>query len=767
MAPRWTRAASAVIVVAALGWVFWPLFSGQVVLARDIVASIFPLLWQVRQSWDAGDPVFWNPMIGIGLSWLADPRWLLYHLPTWLLPGMSPVRAWSWLLFGHLVAGAAGFVLLGRRFGLRGAVALVPGLAWAISSATTSEWDTGVRLPGLACFPWAALGGIALVRGAQAGTRRICAGIAAAALPLGLVLLYGEPFVALFAGAFALAVTLIWARLGQPSDTAAPRLRRAALPAVAAAMLAVGMGAIVHVPASRLIDESSRSGGLPRDVAETWSLHPMRTLELFMPGGAPDAWYASAEEREPLARFIDERPLLDRLDLGGSVWALALIAVAGRGRAALALVATLGAALLASYGRHTPVHQLLRSIVPPLAYARYPEKYVELVGATLALLAGIGAARLSSAERPRASQLAVVILGAAVGLAALIVGLALPAGFRAALTGALPHALAAMLAIAAVALLPARLRPLAILPVVAWDLSLAARLPFEDPAVFARPSRAIRAIWADASPRNLVAPPRMYRGHSVSVATWAQLPGTYGSHAVETIHQALSVVYGLGVLPGQDTLLNPVTLRLYSDPASLRLFSIDYALLIKPSSDDAGVPAGLATLGDFFPGARFYRVTDKLPRVYLAGAVEVASAAEAEGQLRRPDVLDGSVALITPEAAPELAAALRRPGPAGPCRVLAFSNNVVKASCHADRPALAVFVEQYARGWRASVDGRPARLERANVVLRAVPVPAGDHEIVLTYQPDGLLLGGTLSMASIAALLILGVVGLRRRSNDR
>ena len=54
-------------------------------------------------------------------------------------------------------------------------------------------------------------------------------------------------------------------------------------------------------------------------------------------------------------------------------------------------------------------------------------------------------------------------------------------------------------------------------------------------------------------------------------------------------------------------------------------------------------------------------------------------------------------------------------------------NIIYKSSCQA--PKLAVFSEIYYKTWKAYVDGKEVAPVRANYVLRALPLPAGDHVI--------------------------------------
>lgn len=66
---------------------------------------------------------------------------------------------------------------------------------------------------------------------------------------------------------------------------------------------------------------------------------------------------------------------------------------------------------------------------------------------------------------------------------------------------------------------------------------------------------------------------------------------------------------------------------------------------------------------------------------------------------------------------------------------------------------VAVFSEVYFPwGWKAAIDGKPAELGRVDYVLRALRVPAGEHEIVMTFDPQSTRTADTA--ATIAILLI-------------
>jgi uncharacterized membrane protein YfhO len=75
-----------------------------------------------------------------------------------------------------------------------------------------------------------------------------------------------------------------------------------------------------------------------------------------------------------------------------------------------------------------------------------------------------------------------------------------------------------------------------------------------------------------------------------------------------------------------------------------------------------------------------------------------------------------------------------------------------------------VLAYTYYPGWRATVDGQPTQILRANYALMALSLEAGEHNVVLDYRPVSLMLGMLISILSV---LISGIAVIALRSLDR
>ncbi|QHI68062.1 hypothetical protein [Tichowtungia aerotolerans] len=74
----------------------------------------------------------------------------------------------------------------------------------------------------------------------------------------------------------------------------------------------------------------------------------------------------------------------------------------------------------------------------------------------------------------------------------------------------------------------------------------------------------------------------------------------------------------------------------------------------------------------------------------------------------------------------------------GVAEVLAYRPGKVKLRVSADAPAQLRAAEKWDADWKASVRGKPAKVERIDFICQGVDVPAGMHEVVLWYAPSKL-----------------------------
>ena len=91
----------------------------------------------------------------------------------------------------------------------------------------------------------------------------------------------------------------------------------------------------------------------------------------------------------------------------------------------------------------------------------------------------------------------------------------------------------------------------------------------------------------------------------------------------------------------------------------------------------------------------------------------------------------------------------------------AYAPNHLTYKSHSAAGGLAVFSEVYFPwGWKVNVDGKPAEMGRVNYVLRALQLPAGDHEIDFKFAPDEVTKTQTWAKVSVVIIYLLLLLAL-------
>lgn len=153
------------------------------------------------------------------------------------------------------------------------------------------------------------------------------------------------------------------------------------------------------------------------------------------------------------------------------------------------------------------------------------------------------------------------------------------------------------------------------------------------------------------------------------------------------------------------------------------------------------------------PGLRVYRNKQPLPRFYLVNRVT---------RVDGPDAAE--TALEDPAFAPSLQAVVEGLDPQwratdsladAEVHVVNYSNNTIDLLIQAPGPLYLVTSETYYPGWKAAINGSPAKLYPTNLAFRGLPVPKGTSQLKMTYSPEHMALLSFLTLASLAAALFL------------
>ncbi len=743
------------------------LLAGYTLAFRDTVQLFEPLRVQVVAALRDGRLPLWNPYEALGMPLFAQPQHGVLHPVSLAFALLAPSGGVNGMLVAHVLLAAVGAFALARELRASQGAAAVAGFGFGLSGYVLSMSCNLPYLAAAGAAPWALVALRRAGRGARFGT-------VGAALATGVLLLAGDPQWAAVTAALGLALA---AEAG-----AFPGLARAG----AGIALGAGLAAIQLLPTWAMVQESSRTtAGLTAAERAQWAFAPWRTLELVAPGffgGRPGPGVADVFVKLGGPTSYGT-PFVPSVFLGAAVVALAVLGLKAS-RAATVLGVAAAIALWLAFGVNLGADPLLGGL-PVWGSFRYAEKLVGPFTLAAAVLAGLGADRLPTLAGRRWTVVAgagaalvalslAVIVGGGEGLLASWVGEA-AATARTRLVVGLAHLLVSLVIVAVASSGAARARLGRLLPTAAAAIVFVEGVAASPFALHAG-ERGLR----DGDPLRAVRAADVTR-----IATPTRRGPAPGPERLDALDRAVFLDSRMGVPPyGVAAGIDHVAL--YSPLWPLRYERVFFAFLRdfehsrwvawrrfgvnRMVVDTRLTPQTLEVAQKALVGATKIQPDAGLgfsvwevghrPWASFAPAV-IPAASEPEAYERLSEAIANDWPAVVLEEAPPVGVASGR--------VLALERRPasLRIEAEADGEALLVVNDAYWPGWEASIDGRPVPILRADVLVRAVPFPAGRHVLEMRYAPPEVRTGAIVTAAAAAVLLALLAVEVARRRAAR
>lgn len=702
-------------------------------LQSDVAFMFDPWLIYAGRAVATGHFPLWNPYAFAGAPFFANPQTALLFPLTWLayvLP--APLAVTLVMILKLSVAGVGTYVFL-RLLTVRRVAAAIGAVSFMLNGALVMwlGWAVGSAM---AMLPWLFAASEWL---RQSGSRRT---IAALALAVAVSIFAGYPQIT----AVALLVAGAWT-LSRAQATRRPWYFLGAW--ASGAILGGALAAVQILPFLEYLGESAvyayRAQWMPVMAAP-----PRSALALLMPG-----YFGSATGRDYWGYFnVNE--------IAASVGVVPWVALPAAIFDAWRRPGTrffLGLALVAAVLCYdTPGVTGWLGALPPFSFV-ITFRMVVFLAFALSVLAALGLDALASAapDARRRTERAVrwSVAGLAV-LACVLVVQDYPMFLRAGLIYATAAQYVLFLVLLAVA-------------------ALAALAPAGSRAMWLLLAVQIAALAPTAATENPTIASSLFYPEPPAIT---HLRARAGAHerVVLGAGKNLGVLYGLREVAGYDGLTprrvehlasprreswllasGPIDVTVDSASPLFDLFAIRHIVV---SRDAAALPAHFVPDYDG-RDARIVANPRALPRAFLAARARCANDQDAlrlvrgsEVDLRHEVVLSGCQ--TPPPGVAELSAA----------RVVFTVDDAerVRLTTESDGPAWLVLTDTWFPGWQARVDGVPQPVSRADYAFRAVAVPAGRHEVELTYAPRSVRDGLALTLVGAGVLGALMVPGRRR-----
>jgi hypothetical protein len=153
---------------------------------------------------------------------------------------------------------------------------------------------------------------------------------------------------------------------------------------------------------------------------------------------------------------------------------------------------------------------------------------------------------------------------------------------------------------------------------------------------------------------------------------------------------------------------------------------------------------------------RIFERRTAFPRAYLVPRARRVRPPETALSILQSEEFDGHQEVVLEDAPREVADHGDGEAPIGEVHFEIDEPERVVLLVEATRPGFLVLTDSYHPDWRARTAAGPVPIYRANHLFRAIPVPAGESRVEMTFRPRALRVGTWIASATLIVLVGLG-----------
>ncbi|QTA81893.1 Bacterial membrane protein YfhO domain-containing protein [Desulfonema limicola] len=154
-----------------------------------------------------------------------------------------------------------------------------------------------------------------------------------------------------------------------------------------------------------------------------------------------------------------------------------------------------------------------------------------------------------------------------------------------------------------------------------------------------------------------------------------------------------------------------------------------------------------------------YENLNVFPRMFIVPGYQLATSKQETykllGKYSRNDFINKVILESQPEAHFIIDDKISYTEMKSSINLISYSPNRIKIKTSSKYNGFLIISDNYHPGWKAVIDGKPSEILQANYIMRAIPIKAGKHNVILEFKPVIMITGWIITIIGWSLLIII------------